>query len=175
MQSSILPSPDRTLKTAYLKLVKDIDILAESIINNRFSQTLQCRAGCTECCMSFSVLPLEAAFIGKRLKEKQPTQKQEGTGCMLLSGDLCSIYDIRPIICRTQGLPIAYIDDNSGCIEVSACLLNFSDDFEFDQEDLFFMDQFNSRLAELNLQYCIAAGLDPKKRIALADLYVQQT
>lgn len=120
--------------------------------------------------MRFSVLCLEAALVRERLKQFQPIENSEDKNCSLLADNRCSIYDIRPIICRTQGLPIAYIDDSSSCIEVSACHLNFPDDHQFEQEDLLFMDQFNSRLVELNIQYCRAFGLDPQLRVALSDL-----
>lgn len=123
-----------------------------------------------KCCMKFSVLPVEAALINETTRKVKLKQAGDDTNCVLLLKDRCSIYDIRPIICRTQGLPIAYIDEDAGSIEVSACQLNFVNDYQFSQEDLLFMDQFNQRLAELNLQYCNVAGLDPQKRIALADL-----
>ncbi len=170
MQALLLPLPNDKLKVAYLQLAADIDSLIGSLISERFKKKLKCRPGCIECCINFSVLPLEAAFIIETIKNSTPTQTDVDTKCPLLLGDHCSIYDIRPIICRTQGLPIAYIDEASGSIEVSACQINFADDYQFSQKDLLFMDQLNQILAELNLQYCNATGQDPHKRIALADL-----
>jgi hypothetical protein len=63
----------------------------------------------------------------------------------------------------------AYIDTDR-TIEVSACPKNFPEECSFEQDDLFFMDGFNGRLAVLNLQYCRQAGLQPDCRIALADI-----
>lgn len=165
-----LPLPDKAIKVAYHELIADIDSLLATLIVERFRDTLQCRPGCAECCMQFSVLSLEAAFVRERIKQFQPIKRLKDKSCPLLADNRCSIYDIRPIICRTQGLPIAYIDEGSSCIEVSACRLNFPDDHQFEKEDLLFMDQFNSRLVELNIQYCLSVGLDPQQRIALTDL-----
>lgn len=106
----------------------------------------------------------------ERLKNDPPAKPKDHSSCSLLHNNLCSIYDIRPLICRTQGLPLGYVDEDSGCIEVSACRLNFADDYQFSHEDLFLMDQFNLSLAELNMQYCSAAKLDPQQRIAIAGL-----
>ncbi len=172
MQSLILPLPNKKLKVAYLQLTADIDSLIGSLISERFKKKLKCRPGCIECCMNFSVLPMEAAFIAEKIKELSPAQTDDDTNCPFLLENQCSIYNIRPIICRTQGLPIAYINEASSSIEVSACLINFADDYQFSQEDLLFMDRLNHRLAELNLEYCNAAGRDPQKRVLLADLFL---
>ena len=166
-----MPPPNKTLKAAYYDLIANIDDLMATLIKERFRQTLNCRPGCAECCTNFSILPLEAALVKERLKQFEPVEGKEDNNCALLADNCCTIYDVRPIICRTQGLPIAYIDEGSSCIEVSACHLNFPDDHQFEQEDLLFMDQFNSRLVELNIQYCLAVGLASQQRIAIADLY----
>jgi len=166
-----LPSPDKALKAAYYDLIADIDDLMAKLIKKRFRQILNCRPGCAECCIPFSILPLEAALVKERINQFKPVEGIEDKNCALLADNCCTIYDIRPIICRTQGLPIAYINEDSSCIEVSACHLNFPDDHQFEQEDLLFMDQFNSRLADLNIQYCLTVGLTLQQRIAIADLY----
>lgn len=163
-----MPPLDTVQKTLYLKLTADIDSLTKKLTLERFPKTLKCRPGCAECCMQFSVLPLEAALIQEHLTGRPPLLSQEDTVCALLENNKCSIYHTRPIICRTQGLPLAYVDEVSCSIEVSACQLNFPDDYQFEQEDLLFMDQFNHQLAELNSQYCLANDLDPEKRIALS-------
>jgi uncharacterized protein len=91
--------------------------------------------------------------------------------CVFLwENGLCNLYDRRPILCRTQGMALAYRDEESQTVEVSACPHNFSETFSFEQEDLLFMDDFNDRLAALNLQYCRQAGLRPDSRIALSDI-----
>lgn len=165
-----IPPPTESIREAYQQLIADINTMIDTIAGSRFKSRLQCRPGCASCCMQFSVLPLEAALVAEALHEHTPMSQKNGDSCLLLVDNLCQVYAVRPIICRTQGMPLGYVDEYAGTIEVSACPLNFPDDFPLTHDDLLYMDQFNSRLAELNLQYCRATGLDPEKRIPLADL-----
>ena len=120
--------------------------------------------------MPFAVLALEAAIIVHLLVPSQVVSPADEKKCLLLREGLCSVYEQRPIICRTQGLPLGYIDEEAGTIEVSACELNFTQSYPFTHDDLLFMDTFNRRLAGLNQQYCCSAGLRPERRIPISDL-----
>jgi Fe-S-cluster containining protein len=139
---------------------------------------ISCGPGCASCCRPFSVLAIEAACVREAVatldtasREQLDRNLAEGDACCpLLIDDLCAIYAARPVICRTQGLPLAYVDEEREAIEVSACGLNFPDDHGFAPEDLLFMDQFNTRLAELNRTWCRKRNLDPTKRIPLREL-----
>ena len=139
---------------------------------------LSCGPGCASCCLAFSVLAIEADCVREAIGALD-TASRERLGrnlsenperCPLLIDDLCAIYAARPVICRTQGLPLAYVDEEREAIEVSACGLNFPEDHGFAPEDLLFMDQFNTRLAELNRAWCHKRNLDPTKRIPLREL-----
>jgi Fe-S-cluster containining protein len=168
----MLLNPNPAILEEYRELITDIESMMKAITAEHFSTVLQCRPGCSECCMQFSVLPLEAAILATELNLKGATRSGKSEKCLLLHDDLCTVYDLRPIICRTQGLALAYIDEEAGAIEVSACPLNFPDDYPFNHDNVLYMDQFNQRLAELNLRYCHEAGLNPETRIALADLVI---
>jgi uncharacterized protein len=170
MNIPYLPPPVDTLLTAYKNLIDEIDERMQDLIRRRFPSLLHCRPGCTECCIEFAVLPLEAAILQNALLQGNRPGRQEKICIFLQENGRCSVYSQRPVLCRTQGLALAYIDENSRSIEVSACPINFSEDFSFEQDDLFFMDAFNNRLAELNLQYCRQAGLQPDCRISLSDI-----
>ena len=139
---------------------------------------LSCGPGCASCCQAFSVLAIEAACIREAI-DALPAASREHLArtlaenpdrCPLLIDGLCSVYTTRPVICRTQGLPLAYVDEERQTIEVSACGLNFPDDHVFAPEDLLFLDPFNLRLAELNQAWCSKQNLDPTTRIALREL-----
>ncbi|KAB2926899.1 MAG: YkgJ family cysteine cluster protein [Leptonema illini] len=168
MPVTTLPDPDQDIRLAYLSLVKEIELAASQLAGGRLAGRITCRPGCSSCCRAFSVLPLEAALL-QRVLPAAAGSRQEGD-CVFLGGGLCTVYSCRPVICRTQGLPLAYVDEILEQIEVSACPLNFPEDAELDHDELFFMDAFNERLAALNLLYCRRHGLDPDVRIALADL-----
>ncbi len=173
MESSVkgkLLRPNGAIMADYRELIEDIESMMKTLTAEHFSTVLQCRPGCSECCMQFSVLPLEAAILATERNLQNNIADRKSEKCLLLDNDLCTVYEIRPIICRTQGLALAYIDEEAGAIEVSACPLNFPDDFLFTHENVLYMDQFNQRLAELNLRYCQETGLAPETRVALADL-----
>ncbi len=79
-------------------------------------ERLRCCRGCCDCCVDeITVFEVEALYIGSRyaelLREGEP--HPEG-GCAFLDskGD-CRIYDSRPYVCRTQGLPLRWIDETS--------------------------------------------------------------
>jgi len=139
--------------------------------------TISCGPGCASCCLAFSVLPIEAACLRRAIgalsaasRERLERNLADGSDrCPLLLDDLCSTYGARPVICRTQGLPLAYVDAEREAIEVSACPLNFPDDHAFAQESLLFLDGFNARLSELNRLWCLEKGLDPDRRIPLRE------
>lgn len=95
------------------------------------------------------------------------TAGQETEQCPFLLDDLCAIYPHRPLICRSQGLAIAYIDHEREVIEVSACPINFpaDEEYPFSEENLLFMDPFNDQLAAINHDFCDMNGLPPAERI----------
>lgn len=161
----------------YQQLIDDLD--AEiARIGTRHGATLSCGPRCASCCLGFSVLPLEAACLREAIdalpaasREHLDRNLAEGTDrCPLLIDELCSIYAARPVICRTQGLPLAYVDEEREAIEVSACPLNFPDDHAFAPENLLFMDGFNGRLFELNRAWCRKQGVVPDRRIPLREI-----
>lgn len=116
---------------------------------------MACKKGCAMCCMDYSIFPIEFYSI----REALSTQKLTGTAdtadnsnsCVFLKNNACSIYSERPIICRTHGLPLLYMNDNSEW-ELSACELNFRsfDMDDFTPENTFPQDKFNSELFMLN-------------------------
>lgn len=163
----VFPVPDPAVYTAYRELIVDLDRRMAQLTASRFQGVLKCRAGCDSCCIRFSVLPLEAALVAQA-REKADMPDDDGKeSCRLLAKGRCQIYPVRPIICRAQGLPLGYIDELTGSIEVSACPLNFPAEYPLVFDDLLLMDEFNQRLVELNASYCLKAKLDPGRRITL--------
>ncbi len=102
-----------------------------------------------------AVIESQAREVITREAERQPV------ACPLLVNDRCSIYESRPLICRTQGLPLL-IEAEDGKPEVDFCPLNFTapdavDDLE--EAHLVPLDDLNLKLALVNLQYCRDQGL----------------
>lgn len=119
---------------------------------------LKCRIGCALCCIDFSVFPIEFYFILNELKknnfEPESDVNTENEICVFLKNSSCTIYQHRPIMCRTHGLPLLYSNDN-GEFELSACELNFTE-FDFDDftdENTLPQDKYNSKLFLLNREF----------------------
>ena len=74
---------------------------------------LRCRRGCCACCVDgVTVFEAEARYIrhhcGRLLAAIAP---HPAGACALLDADgACRIYPYRPYVCRTQGLPLRWID-----------------------------------------------------------------
>lgn len=158
----------------YTTLITELDAAIAAAADHH-RHRLQCRPGCSDCCKSFSVLAVEAAAMQQALAKLAPPIRarigdaatQQAEQCPFLLDDLCAIYQYRPMICRSQGLAIAYIDHELEAIEVSACPRNFpaEEEYPFSEEDLLFMDPFNDRLAGINLDFCVEKELSPAERI----------
>lgn len=158
------PVPEN-IRNEYDSLVAELDRLIFTL-TRKLQGFITCTPGCSSCCRRFSVLPLEAALIAA--SSATPLRRPSSDElCPLLDNDRCSIYAQRPLICRTQGLPIGYIDEDNERIEVSACPLNFPEGHPFEYDDLLLLDTFNSRLAALNRSYCRAAEIATDLRLPL--------
>ena len=164
MFTTPLPPVPQTISDEYHELVSELDC-AIGALQQHLHKFIGCAPGCSSCCKKFSVLPLEAALIAGSASVSLQFSSGSGEFCSQLIDNHCSIYPQRPLICRTQGLPIGYIDEDREQIEVSACPLNFPEDHPFDLPDLLLLDSFNSRLAALNSAYCQSAGIATETRL----------
>jgi uncharacterized protein len=119
---------------------------------------MKCCNGCDLCCIDFSIFPVEFYFILNELKKRnfkpESEVNTENEICVFLKNSSCTIYEQRPIMCRTHGLPLLYANDD-GEWELSACELNFTE-FDFDDftdENTFPQDKYNSKLFLLNREF----------------------
>jgi len=124
---------DAALLTNYLQLLQKIDAFF-SRVQGRYPEWIRCQAGCNDCCrrdltlFSFEVermvgfargLPAEdRARIGARA---QGYTGQEDHPCVFLEERGCLIYEARPVICRSHGIPLLVPGEAS----ISICPLNF--------------------------------------------------
>lgn len=180
-------------KELYQQLIADVDDLV-SQLNERYRAHLQCGAGCSGCCHHhLSVFAVEAAVLTEAIQALPPTiqerirqqamdikaqeARDERVACPLLVDNLCSVYASRPLICRTQGLPLLYEADD-GAQEIDFCPLNFDSDeaiAELQDEYLVPLDLLNLKLAMANVSYCQAQEkIEPHVRIKIADLCTTQ-
>jgi len=143
----------------YFSFRDELDALCAEL-NNLHDKHLNCRKGCDMCCENFGVLPVEYEAMKQQAAEKLKLGKKPDnpSDCPFLIDHSCVIYNARPVICRTQGLPLLFMGDEDW--ELSACELNFTQfNFEnFDQENTFPMDRYNSRLFMINKKFLETAS-----------------
>ncbi len=146
--------------SAYRKIRKETDVISEKL-SKVHSSHLQCKKGCDLCCMDYSILPVEFYTILEELKGRSFDKKiilsksyKNYEDCIFLKDHACTIYESRPLICRTHGLPLLYTSDD-GEWELSTCELNFRDfNFEnFSEKNTFSQDKYNSKLFLLNREF----------------------
>ena len=141
----------------YLELLNRIDKQTKRLVALH-RKALVCRPGCTSCCTNLSVYPVEFHAIRQAMTragmDPEKLTFDTSASCGFLNEGLCRIYPFRPIICRTHGLPILFLDDSSGeySWEVSFCELNFSGrgNIEFTDEMLLDIEEINTDLSRIN-------------------------
>ncbi|MCM2254269.1 MAG: YkgJ family cysteine cluster protein [Vicinamibacteria bacterium] len=76
---------------------------------------LRCGRGCSSCCVDgITVFAVEAERIRagapELLAEGEPGP--EGTCAFLDADGACRVYALRPYVCRTQGLPLRWVEED---------------------------------------------------------------
>lgn len=125
------------LKTLYQK-VHDFEAALPLPLKEKSS----CQKGCARCCfVDLSIFSVEADhirewFSGLTVEQKRTLQEKWSSSpeealdfsnqlqraCAFLHEGTCTIYDARPLICRTQGLPMSVRQENESYFDV--CPLN---------------------------------------------------
>ena len=145
----------------YSQLLSRVDALSEGIVS-ALGERITCRVGCSSCCTSISIFPVEAAAMRHALHNLPEEQIREirrntsehaaGERCPLLFNHHCMLYEARPIICRTHGLPILYTAD--GVRSSDCCPLNLSEESSPISGKLVVdLDKLNTLLAAVNSIY----------------------
>lgn len=134
----------------------------------RTPEQFACRPGCESCChQRFSVFEVEAAPIREALAQLARTDGEarrrvrargQDSGlraCALLLDGRCSVYEQRPLICRSHGLPIGVreSDEPGSPLRLDHCPLNFIEhghgDREIPRASVLVLDAINQPLAVL--------------------------
>jgi Fe-S-cluster containining protein len=134
---------------------------------------LECRRGCSSCCVDgLSVFDVEAAHIQRNHAGLLATgvPHPEGVCAFLDELGACRIYADRPYVCRTQGLPLRWLEEREGgSVELrDICPLNAALEpiEELPDEACWSIGPIEERLARLAL-----AGGAGAHRTRLRDLF----
>jgi Fe-S-cluster containining protein len=132
----------------------------------RTPEQFACRPGCESCChQRFSVFEVEAAPIREALAQLARTdpelrrrvrergRDEQLRACALLLDGRCTVYEQRPLICRSHGLPIAVreSDEPDSALRLDHCPLNFQKlgDRDVPRASVLVLDAINQPLAVL--------------------------
>ena len=139
-----------------------------------------CRKGCQDCCRNLTVWPVEFYAIVEELKTAghRRLEFDSEAPCGFLKEGLCQIYPVRPLICRTHGLPVVFRNEQKEPPEmsVSFCEKNFTDwardGICFGPENTLNIDDLNQELCRIHMAFLDESEekLEPHIRIELKDL-----
>lgn len=132
----------------YAALRTKVDAFSDAVTRRRAAD-LRCQSGCAACChVQLTVSAVEAAGIRAHLAALPETAREalreslrrpeSDRRCVMLHGDdTCLIYPARPLVCRSQGLPVSYPAEQvpeasrAGMLTdgkaLTGCPLNFTD------------------------------------------------
>jgi len=159
------------LKLLYRKVDEEIVRLAAI-----HADGLVCKSGCPDCCVdNISVFRIEAENIRHYHDSLLSTAEPHAAGaCAFLdSVGSCRIYEHRPYVCRTQGLPFRWIEDEDGTEGTEwrdICPLNAEqiEVLELPEEECLTLGPFEGKLAELQ-----KTAFGDAERVALRSLFAK--
>jgi uncharacterized protein len=141
----------------YRALLARVDEICH-MTSERFGAEIVCRAGCDACCRHLSIFAVEAAALNRalhqapgdlsaRIRQRAAAAAPEDP-CPLLQDGLCLLYQARPIICRTHGLPLLLHRD--GKSEIDFCPENFRGLESIPGSAVLDLERLNATLATIN-------------------------
>jgi hypothetical protein len=160
---------------ALLHLYREVDAQTAALALLH-AERLVCRSGCNQCCLDdITVFEIEAEHIRRHHAGLLAAGRPHPAGaCAFLDGrGACRIYSHRPYVCRSQGLPLRWLDDDEAGQPVEfrdICPLNERESEPLEAlpaEDCWNLGPFESRLARLQIRF---GGLPPR-RVRLRDLF----
>lgn len=141
---------------------------------------MQCQRGCAGCCLDdLTVFEVEAAHIAHGTGDALHGQKPAPAGaCAFLDEKgACRIYEHRPYVCRTQGLPLRWVEEEPATGEVveyrDICPLNIEEGRPLEllpNEELWSIGPLEHKLAELQRAH---DPFSPLKRKPLRELFAE--
>jgi len=162
-----------TLFKNYTDLVTRVDAHIAKVMETHGAQ-IACKKGCDDCCRFLNLFPVEAFALSKAfssLPEKDQAQiiekaDQREDQCPLLIDHVCILYPVRPVICRTHGLPIYMEKDGEAMVDF--CPQNFTGITELPKDAMLNIDQLNTLLSAVNQHFISNIDGDLPDRIPMS-------
>ena len=141
----------------YRALLQRVDEICQKTATSLESH-ISCRPGCDSCCRHLSIFAVEAAALHRALCQlpgpeadfirQAAAASAPDAPCPLLHGGLCLLYQARPIICRTHGLPL--LINRDGAQEIDFCPENFREATSIPGSAIIDLERLNATLASIN-------------------------
>lgn len=165
-------------------------------IRKRNHGCMECRVGCSDCCRCrLSITRVEEAYLRQGLARLpvsvrhelrtraagEPTETDTKEMCPALDANgRCQVYESRPLICRSHGVPLRYRHPvpliHPSLIDV--CEKNFTNftgvaTKSLPVEDVIDQTSLTAELAEIDAVYCDAHELPRDERVPLAQILTE--
>jgi hypothetical protein len=165
----------------YRKLLNKVDDFSSQLMQT-YRKHLACRRGCTDCCQhDLYLLPIEFHFLQEAFnllpeaKKKtigimrDPSAGRDGP-CPLLQEGGCLLYDHRPVVCRTHGLPLFIAEE--GVEKRDCCPKNFVRHAidQLPKSHLLDLERLNTLLVTVNTVFASHVGVDAGVRLTVSGL-----
>lgn len=135
-----------------------------------------CKKGCSQCCMvNLSVFQVEADNIRSWFQNLSPERKEAiknawkkeslPSACSFLKDDACTIYEARPLICRSQGLAFKFQETGTSYIDI--CPLNDELLATITEKEILNLDLLNLILSQMENLNSLGTQ---RPRVKLSDL-----
>lgn len=174
---------DRDLPPSTIDWVETLHTLVDEAaapVVRSSSSRLECRPGCADCCIDgLTVFEIEAAVIRRHHADLLATAEPHPVGgCAFLDGEgRCRIYEHRPYVCRTQGLPLRWLEEDELEEEIiesrDICPKNVAGGpplEELEADECWTLGPFEQRLADRQDAVDDGRGL----RVALRSLFASE-
>lgn len=133
-------------------------------VTTAFADCMVCRPGCDSCCRHLALFPVEAyalvvalAALPLAVQEVIRTRAVTATtvDCPLLVDSHCLLYEARPLICRTHGLPLLIVAEGNKIIDF--CPKNYNGIINFPGSAVLDLEQLNTVLTAVNAMFIQSA------------------
>ena len=175
---------DSDLLGRYEELLREVEDAFDAI-QKRQSRQMLCRSGCSDCCRArLSMTHVETAYLRQSIASLPRDRRSEVSArargddqeyCPALDPEgRCGIYEVRPLICRSFGVPLRR-QSREPLIQpstIDVCDKNFTSTSLalLPQRDILEQDPLTSTLNAIDEAYCGRNDLRVYERIPLRQI-----